>query len=165
MPARSIPRPAGGTATSRLQLHAWLRYLCINATCRGLGGHELLDAEPLVGLGCLVAQDELAVPEVRAHRLRALVRAEYLPLDGHRLGGDPQAAKLHLLGLSAEGFVQPRAERRRLAAEAMGTPLDTFQKRAENDLLHDVAADLWRLESESHHRGERELTHGRSESA
>lgn len=146
MPARVIPRPAGGTPTSRHHLHAWLRYLCLNATCRGLGGHELIDAEPLVGLSCLGSADSSDAPEVRAHRLRQLLLAEYQPLPERHLSGDPQLAKLHLLGLSTEGFLQPRARRRGLAAEAMTIAVDSFQKQAEDNLLQDVAADLWRME-------------------
>jgi hypothetical protein len=45
--------------------------------------------------------------------------------------------------LSPAALAQPRAIRRQLAADAMGMALDTFQRKAEDLLLADVANDMW----------------------
>lgn len=130
-------RPSDSPPGSVEDVEAWLRYLCVNSTCRGLGGHELAEA-PLVKLPAL--EDE--VGPIAADRIRTYLRSHYRDPEM----GDAGQAKLNLLGLTASSMTQSRAVRRRRTAEQLSIPLDTFQHGANSTealLLRDVAADLW----------------------
>ncbi len=146
MAARVIPRPAGPTLTSPEDIFDWLRYLCLNSDCRGLGGFELARCPELLSLTiCDSDAAESDNPQQRAERLRRWLRNRYQP--SANPAEQPAAsdrAILLLLGLLPVATVQPRVERRRLAAQALGMTLDTFQRRYEPRLLMDVADELWR---------------------
>jgi hypothetical protein len=83
--------------------------------------------------------DSSASLEVRARQLRQVLTDWYS--SESRAG--PQQAKLHLLGLTPAAYASTRADRRVLAAAAVGSPVDTFIRRDEGLLLADVADDIW----------------------
>jgi len=140
MAARSLLRPANRIPNSSEEILDWLKFLCLNSDCRGLGGHELDRSEGLLKLTIL---NQGATPHERAILLRRTLTDEM----GRDEDGGAGLATLHLLGLTPVSKRQPRPLRRRLAANAYGQALDTFQKRYEMPLLQDVAEVLWGLES------------------
>lgn len=146
MGARKIPRPETGAPTSPDELFEWLRYLCLNSDCRGLGGWELTQCPELLAFKICQGDVDTDDPAVRAHNLREILRDLLHPHERDPLIGDPTLATVHLLGLSQAGMQQPRAIRRQLAADAAGMALDTFQRRYEGALLCDVANELWGME-------------------
>jgi hypothetical protein len=119
----------------------WLRFLCLNSECRGLGGHELIGTE-LLNL-TLIARRGAGTPASQADVLRAVIHGIL------REENDANLATLHLLGMTPAMARQPRPLRRQAAADIYGQPLDTFQKRYELLLLRDVAETLWGLEVEA----------------
>lgn len=147
MGARAIPMPPQVLPTSTDEVLEWLVFLCLSSRSRGLGGHELAQCEGLLSLRFLTKGSRSA-PDAAAATLRGLLRAAYSPQrSGERIEGDPDAAVAHLLGLSVIAYKQPRPLRRKLAAEAAGMNIDTFQRHYELALLRDVAHELWRLET------------------
>lgn len=152
MGARSIPRPDTGIPNSPEDIFRWLEYLCLSSSCRGLAGHELSQCDDLLNLRWLTEATNNGGPALRADALRKHLR-QHFALQGAEPGVQDDArsqhhrATLHLLGLSNVAYAQSRPERRRLAAEALGLVLDTFQKRYEGALLRDVAEELWRNET------------------
>lgn len=139
MPARSIERPSDTPLTSSAEVMQWLEFLCLNSSCRGLGGHELADS-PIAPL----ASNKLGLGHDGASNIREFLRAKYARKPGEPTSGfDVSTAKLHLIGLTPSTEVQGRALRRELAANAMAQSTDSFQKRDERLLLADVAADIW----------------------
>lgn len=149
MGARRIPRPQSGTPASADDIFDWLRYLCLNSDCRGLAGFELAGCPELLQLRAVTLVADGDDPGSRARALRELLRRLFPDTDDVRGVGSPDAATLCLLGLTRATAKQPRAVRRRLAAEAMLLNLDTFQKRYERRLLLDAAHELWRLEQQA----------------
>jgi hypothetical protein len=140
--ARSIPRPQTGTPKSPADIFLWLEYLCLNSDCRGLAGYELEQCGELLSLDFLVADDSFGG---RAKALREVLRRHHSRRCEAEGSGLADAATLCLLGLTPKTAKQPRAERRRSAADVMRMPIDTFRRRYERRLLMDVAHELWRL--------------------
>lgn len=143
--ARRLPAPTSETINSPQVIREWLAFLCLNSNCRGLGGSELIEARRfLEGLRILdVAGDDATS---RALLLRRMLVDRYRNLS---VCCDADLATMHLLGLTPETTRQPRAERRRLAAEALGQTLDTFRRGSDLRLLLDIATELWALELEA----------------
>lgn len=156
MPARALPRP-DTPPTSPQAIYAWLEYLSLDSSCRGLGGYELVETPELLELAALSAVDTDAE---RAHLLRDLIRQQFPPatepprvVEYYSGGievnvtaiGDANKARLHLLGLTPQSTGRQRPVRRRLAASAMREMLRTFISRYEKDLVWDVAYELWRV--------------------
>lgn len=142
MGTRKIPRPKTGVPNSPDEIFLWLEYLCLDSDCRGLGGYELVACPELLGLSVLAPPTKVDGLELRAKRLRGLLSESCLD-DGLDEISGPAEATLALLGLTSSSARQPRAARRRLAADAMSLALDTFQKRYERRLLRDAAHELW----------------------
>ncbi len=134
MPAGKLHRPSEAPVTTGEEAYQWLRYLCVNSTCRGIGGHELVET-PLADIPLA------PTPALGAEQVRDALRVRYLhPAYGKQHPTDK--AKLHLLGLSIAGHLAPRATRRNYAAEEVNIALDTFRRFDEGLLLRDVAYDL-----------------------
>jgi hypothetical protein len=142
MGARRLPRPPSVSICSSDEILEWLRYLCINSECRGLGGHELIDCKQLLDLDLITVRGG-DTPHKRAQVLRETIK-QALPS-----GDGPDIATLQLLGLTPSSSRQPRPFRRKLAADSLGMVLNTFEKRYESLLLRDVAEVLWGLEFEA----------------
>jgi len=137
MGARNLPRPQTGTPTTPAEVVEWLRYLCLNGTCRGLGGHELSACPELIRMDVVLrrARREGVVP---ADAFRSIVRERFpLSVDGELV--PHHRAIWCLLGMTSATIGGGRAFRRAQAASALGVPIDTFQKRLEKLLLYDVA--------------------------
>jgi hypothetical protein len=140
-----LPAPTSEKIDSPQVIREWLVFLCLNSKCRGLDGSELIEARRfLEGLRMLDVVGEDATS--RALLLRRMLVDRYRNL---RLRCDADLATMHLLGLTPETARQPRAERRRLAAEALGETLDTFRRGSDLRLLLDIATELWALELEA----------------
>jgi hypothetical protein len=146
MGARRIPRPNTGIPSSPDQLFQWLEYLCLSSESRGLAGYELAQCTEFLAMTLLDRFSEEPGCESRAYTLRAILRTIYTGDDSGSAMSDPGEATLMLMGLTPTTLKQPRPARRRQAADAMGMPLDTFQKGYERRLLLDAAYELWRLE-------------------
>jgi hypothetical protein len=140
MGARRLPRPPSKRIGSALEVLDWLEFLCLNSDCRGLGGYELVDSTELLGLTVLSGD----TPYAKAECLRQILKHLFTP------DSDSSLATLHLLGLTPSSTRQPRPNRRRLAAEAYGQAINTFQKHYELPLLRDAAEAIWGLALEGH---------------
>ena len=147
MGARKFPRPNTGIPASPDEIVTWLRFLCLSSDSRGLAGYELAESRELLGLTVLTVLSHDGSCEDRAQVLREVLKAMLADEDDTGgVEGDLNTAALRVLGLTALTGKQPRAVRRRLAADAAGMNLNTFQKRYEHKLLLDVAHEVWRLE-------------------
>lgn len=105
----------------------------------------LLDLLERVPLPAEFVQEEGSDPYLRALSLASVILTAVESLGDGPTGRATQA----LFGLTADTRGRPLKDRRRLAADELGVMSSTFRKYYEDDILWDVAVQLWAISRRS----------------